>query len=75
MNPVNTLFNTKRLIGRKVADPIVQADCKLFPFKVISGPGVKFMIEVNSAGEEKKIIMRRFYDDPPEVEGGRRGIP
>ena len=60
MNPVNTLFNTKRLIGRKVADPIVQADCKLFPFKVISGPGVKFMIEVNSAGEEKKIIKRRF---------------
>ena len=36
----NTLFDTKRLIGRKVADPIVQADCKLLPFKVISGPGV-----------------------------------
>ena len=27
----DTLFDTKRLIGRKVADPIVQADCKLLP--------------------------------------------
>ena len=54
----NTLFDTKRLIGRRVADPIAQADCKILPFKVISGPGVKPIIEVNSAG---------FYADPPEV--------
>ena len=40
----NTLFDTKRLIGRKVADPIVQADCKLLPFKVISGPGINPMM-------------------------------
>ena len=51
----NTLFDTKRLIGRKVADPIVQAVCKPLPFKVISGPGVKPMIEVNSPGEENQI--------------------
>ena len=37
---VNTMFDTKRLISRKVADPIVRADCKLLLFKVISGPGV-----------------------------------
>jgi molecular chaperone DnaK len=53
-NPENTVFDAKRLIGRKFADPIVQADIKLWPFKVISGQGDKPMIEVTSAGEEKK---------------------
>merc|ERR1711915_1124639 len=53
-NPENTVFDAKRLIGRKFADPIVQADIKLWPFKVISGQGDKPMIEVNAQGEEKK---------------------
>merc|ERR1712113_854413 len=53
-NPENTVFDAKRLIGRKFADPIVQSDIKLWPFKVIAGQGDKPMIEVNSAGEEKK---------------------
>ena len=37
-----------------MADPIVQADIKLWPFKAIAGPGDKPMIVVNSGGEEKK---------------------
>merc|ERR1719412_1977198 len=53
-NPENTVFDAKRLIGRKFADPIVQADIKLWPFKVLAGQGDKPMIAVNSAGEEKK---------------------
>jgi len=53
-NPENTVFDAKRLIGRKFADPIVQSDIKLWPFKVISGAGDKPMIQVNSMGEEKK---------------------
>jgi L1 cell adhesion molecule like protein len=53
-NPENTVFDAKRLIGRKFADPIVQADIKLWPFKVIAGQGDKPMIVVDSAGEEKK---------------------
>ncbi|MCK4635377.1 MAG: molecular chaperone DnaK [Candidatus Moranbacteria bacterium] len=33
-NPENTLFSTKRLIGRDFTDSEVQEDIKLFPFKV-----------------------------------------
>jgi len=53
-NPENTVFDAKRLIGRKFSDQIVQADCKLWPFKVESGTNEKPMICVHYNGEDKK---------------------
>ncbi|KAJ8609664.1 hypothetical protein MRB53_039001 [Persea americana] len=52
MNPINTVFDAKRLIGRKFADPEVQADMKHFPFK-IQDKGGKPVIAVEFKGEEK----------------------
>ncbi|XP_073132871.1 heat shock 70 kDa protein-like [Henckelia pumila] len=54
MNPHNTVFDAKRLIGRRVSDPSVQNDMKLWPFKVVAGTGEKPMILVSYKGEEKK---------------------
>ncbi|XP_044487248.1 heat shock cognate 70 kDa protein-like [Mangifera indica] len=54
MNPRNTVFDAKRLIGRRFSDPAVQSDMKLWPFKVIAGPGDKPMIVVQYKWEEKQ---------------------
>ena len=35
MNPTNTVFDAKRLIGRRYSDKNVQSDMKHFPFKVV----------------------------------------
>ncbi|KAJ8943877.1 hypothetical protein NQ318_019359 [Aromia moschata] len=52
MNPSNTVFDAKRLIGRKFDDPKIQADIKHWPFKVISDHG-KPKIQVDYKGETK----------------------
>jgi L1 cell adhesion molecule like protein len=53
MNPTNTVFDAKRLIGRKFSDPSVQSDMKHWPFKVIAKEGDKPYIQVNYKGETK----------------------
>jgi len=52
MNPENTVFDVKRLIGRKFNDESVQSDKKLWPFKVIP-QGEKPMVQVKWKNEEK----------------------
>merc|ERR1719240_1361335 len=52
LNPSNTVYDAKRLIGRRFTDAAVQHDMKLWPFKVVSTEG-KPNIEVQSSGETK----------------------
>ncbi|KAF0728222.1 hypothetical protein AaE_009460, partial [Aphanomyces astaci] len=53
MNPTNTVFDAKRLIGRKFNDSVIQADIKHWPFKVTPGSGDKPQITVEFKGETK----------------------
>ncbi|CAO2609088.1 Heat shock 70 kDa protein 1-like [Lemmus lemmus] len=49
MNPQNTVFDAKRLIGRKFNDPVVQSDMKLWPFQEISSMVLTKMKETAEA--------------------------
>merc|ERR1712195_373825 len=53
INPENTVFDVKRLIGRKFTDKTVQADKKLFPFDIVDRRGKPF-VEVTISGEKKQ---------------------
>jgi heat shock protein 1/8 len=57
-NPINTVFDAKRLIGRKFNDPIVQKDMKLWPFKLnldlMTNPSLLLNIK-----EKQKVPPRR----------------
>merc|ERR1711871_1343438 len=55
MNPYNTVFDAKRLIGRKFNDPAVQADAKLWPYKIVA-KGDKPVIQVDYKGETKQFM-------------------
>ncbi len=55
-NPQNTVFDAKRLIGRKFNDPVCQADMKHWPFKVIESTGSKPKIEVEWKGETHQFL-------------------
>ncbi|XP_061610958.1 heat shock 70 kDa protein 1 [Phyllopteryx taeniolatus] len=59
LNPSNTVFDAKRLIGRRFDDPVVQADIKHWSFKVVADGG-KAKIQVQHKGEDKS-----FY--PEEI--------
>ena len=52
-NPANTVFDAKRLIGRKFGDASVKSDMVHWPFKVKPGTADKPLIEVTVGGETK----------------------
>ena len=52
LNPENTIFDIKRLIGRKYNDKTVQHDKKLLPYEIISQEGKPF-VRVDYMGTKK----------------------
>uniref|UniRef100_A0A3B3IBK0 Heat shock protein 8 n=1 Tax=Oryzias latipes TaxID=8090 RepID=A0A3B3IBK0_ORYLA len=59
MNPTNTVFDAKRLIGRRFDDHVVQSDMKHWPFNVIND-NTRPKVQVEYKGETKS-----FY--PEEI--------
>jgi L1 cell adhesion molecule like protein len=60
MNPTNTVYDAKRLIGRSMDDATVKSDMKLWPFKVVAGAGDRPKIQVQYKGADEQ-----FY--PEEI--------
>ncbi|XP_052619942.1 heat shock 70 kDa protein 3 [Lactuca sativa] len=54
MNTTNTIYDAKRLIGRRFNDTKLQEDMKLWPFDVIKGSNNIPMIVVTYNGEKKE---------------------
>ena len=55
-NPINTVFDAKRLIGRTFSEPSTQSDIKHFPFKVFPKDGDKPYIGVSYKNEDKEFL-------------------
>ncbi|XP_077564766.1 heat shock 70 kDa protein 1B-like [Haemaphysalis longicornis] len=54
LNPTNTVFDAKRLIGRHFHDPALQNDMKQWPFKVVN-EGNEPRIQVRFRGQTKTL--------------------
>lgn len=65
-NPRNTIFDVKRLIGRKFSDESVQADRLLFPFQIVGDRDDKPMIEAGGSQfapeEVSAMILRKMKE-------------
>ena len=53
-NAHNTVCGSKRLIGRKFSDFVVQDNLRHWPFTVVEGPADKPLIQVNYQGEVRQ---------------------
>ena len=58
-NPENTVFDAKRLIGRKFEDPEVKRDQKHWPFKIVAR-GDKPVIQVKHKGDIREFVCLLF---------------
>ncbi|EHK40353.1 hypothetical protein TRIATDRAFT_128447 [Trichoderma atroviride IMI 206040] len=60
MNPRNTVFDAKRLIGRRFDDPTVKKDIESWPFTVTEGGKGEPLVQVEYLGETKTFT-------PPQI--------
>ncbi|ELP91467.1 heat shock protein, putative [Entamoeba invadens IP1] len=60
MNVKNTVFDAKRLIGRRFSDPTIQEDMKHWSFTVVNNGNDKPLIQVEYKGETKKFTLKEI---------------
>ncbi|KAG9396614.1 Heat shock protein 70 family [Carpediemonas membranifera] len=76
MNPTNTVFDAKRLIGRRFNDREVRADMGHWPFKVVAGASDKPAVQVQHKGETRTFQVEEISGMVlQKMKGDRRGLP
>ena len=60
-NPENTVFDAKRLIGRKFDDPEIQRDMKHWPFKIVPTSDGRPTVEVDNGGKRQTFVSGHNY--------------
>jgi L1 cell adhesion molecule like protein len=61
MNPRNTVFDAKRMIGRHYSDPLLQEDAKHWPFTIKQAAGDKPAIEGERMPWQWYIVLQGLY--------------
>jgi len=72
-NPQNTIFSVKRLIGRKYADPEVQRDLTILPYKIVQADNGDAHVEIRgrvySPAEISSMILVKMKQTAEEYLG------
>ncbi|KXZ55613.1 hypothetical protein GPECTOR_2g1163 [Gonium pectorale] len=79
LQPQNTVHQLKRILGKKFADPEVQADIAKLPFTVLEGPGGGCLIKVRYCNEDAVFtpeqVMAMVIVDLKRIAEAEGGIP
>lgn len=59
-NPTRTIFDAKRLIGRKFSDPMIQQELSHFPFTVKGNSSDKPVIQVETHEGQKEFVAEQI---------------
>jgi len=75
VNPENTIFSIKRLIGRKFQEPSVQVDIKRLPYKITEAPNGDCRVMMGgkeySPQEISAMILQKLKTDAEAYLGGK----
>eukprot|EP00585_Thalassiosira_rotula_P007608 CAMPEP_0196146306 /NCGR_PEP_ID=MMETSP0910-20130528/22705_1 /TAXON_ID=49265 /ORGANISM="Thalassiosira rotula, Strain GSO102" /LENGTH=458 /DNA_ID=CAMNT_0041408477 /DNA_START=30 /DNA_END=1402 /DNA_ORIENTATION=+ len=69
LNPENTIFDVKRLIGRKFSDASVQEDLKLMPYQVVKGDNGDSDDDNNDDDDRPYVLVNGNAYAPEEISG------